>query len=278
MSRIPEADYKVTEAEVIASLARTASAPKVVDPNDYPAFVITNDDQNVESLERLLPSPSRIRQRVMIDDVTSFIDYLNTFKDEHSRVFVSLAEEQVVAVVDYHDRVKPRWGDHVAVLRLRKSIPWDAWTKIHNADLSQVRFAEFLEDNSGSIVKPKAAEVVEMARTFSAKTDVAFSSAVRLENGDVQLAFAEKTAASAGKRGNIEIPTQLELKVCPFEGSNEETVIVRMRYRINDGVLTFKLTIARREELERAVLDSIAAQVRKATNLPVHIGVVTPSK
>ena len=261
------------EAAVVAHLQRLAAAPSIV-PKADTAYVVIAGDERVHSLEHLLPAPSRIRQRVAIDDVQSFIDYLNTFKGEGSRVFVSLADAQLVAVVDYHNASQPRWGDHVVTLRLRKSIPWEAWTKIHNADLSQVRFAEFLEDNSGSIVKPKAAEVVEMARTFSAKTDVAFSSAVRLENGDIQLAFAEKTAAQAGKRGNIEIPTQLELNVCPFEGSNEETVIVRMRYRINDGVLTFKLTIARREELERAVLDSIAAQVRKETNLPVHIGVL----
>lgn len=71
---------------------------------------------SIESLEHLLPAPSRIKQKLTVLDAESFISYVNPrFSTQATAVFCNGPEGRTfTAVIDYHNPATPAWRDHVA--------------------------------------------------------------------------------------------------------------------------------------------------------------------
>jgi uncharacterized protein YfdQ (DUF2303 family) len=197
-------------------------------------------------------------------------------------VFADVDNLQVVAVFDpapaeeTDSGLQGGWRQHRAQLQLRKSDALMRWTALQGrtTPIGQVDFADFLEDNLVDIVEPDAARVLEVVSTLHATSRVTFKSGIRLTDGQRQLTWVESTTAAGGTSGNLEMPPTITLGLPVFEGSKvRDRITARMRYRINDGKLTFTVRLDRIDDvIANAFEDQVAAIAKKLETHPILRG------
>lgn len=227
---------------------------------DTPVAVLEMD-QRVDSLERWLPAPTRIRESITLTEVRSFIDYWQAFANDSSVIFADIENKRFRAVFDYHTPAAPAWGEHSATLLCRLSTEWKAWSEKNQKPFDQAGFAEFIEMNALDIVSPDSAEMVQIALTLQAKTNIEFKSGIRLQNGQVQLGYQETINGTAGENGQLQIPEKFELGIRVFQGGEKYKVEAFLRYRIRDGKLTFFYQLIRPERILEDAFELVKKQI-----------------
>jgi uncharacterized protein YfdQ (DUF2303 family) len=242
------------------------------------AYTVIPNDCQIVSLEKYQHSdyanqPHRKKGTVAVLDAKSFIEYWMLFSDEHSRAFADETASKVVGVLDYHGigENSPRWGQHRVALTLRDSEEWKRWTACNGKKLGQMEFAEFIEDNTPDITTPPAAEMLEVARTLHAKTDVDFSSAIRTSNGSVQLKYSEQVKGTYGS-GNVDIPEQFRIFIPIFVGTARVGVTARLRYRLNSGKLTFWYDLLRADVERREAFLKVLEDIQEGVTTKIING------
>lgn len=257
-----------------------APVPHQLDPADI--YVVAAPVVQTIDVEKYGDRPRRERGWYRLHDAESLVGYVQRHRidaaelggEGRPEIFADIDSVSIVAVLNPHDDCAgPGWHDWTASLTLRPTPEWNAWKQRSGQLLGQVTFAEHIEEHLDDIVEPAAADLLEIARTFEAKTNVAFRSAVTLESGARQLTYNEQIDARAGAEGSVVVPARFSLGVVPFDGSNAYRVEARLRYRIADGKLTIGYELVRPDLVERAAFDEAVAKVSADTGLTVHHGV-----
>lgn len=278
--------------DAIAALAQRAMASVYEEYDGVPVAQLPGMAMPV-SLEKFLAAPRRARAVVGIADVKSFANYVLRFAGAGTVIFGSADERGggFCAVLDYHQPQAARtapdtpplagWAEHRAELKLKVTPEWERWLSRAGKDLAQREFAEFLEDNAADIVVPESdvkapnsAVMLDVALTLQAKTDVQFSAAQRLQNGQTQLTYNEQITAVAGAEGKMQVPERFYLSLPPFVGAQRYLVGARLRYRVTGGKLTFKYELERPHKVVEAALADLRAEVEKLTGRVVIMGAV----
>lgn len=262
----------------IADLARQAG--QAINIGGVPYTVIPSNCK-IEDLSRFryndfAANPHRKKVAVGVLDAASFIEYYQQFSDENSRVFADETQGIVKAVLDYHgagSEGAPRWCQHTLTLKLRPSPEWTTWVghNGHACKMSQMDFAEFIEDNTPDIVEPNAATMLEMARTLQAKTDVDFSSAIRTSNGQIQCTYNEQVKGTYGT-GKVDIPEQFKIAIPVYVGGDRTPIIARLRYRLASGKLSIWYDLLRHKEVERTAFTKQIAAIKETLKVAVING------
>ena len=249
------------------------------------SYAVVPKGYELKSLEEFLPRPLRVREEVALQDADSFIVYVNDFKTTPaSRIFFNSPEETFVAVLDYHDGDVASWCSHLATFKPRRTEEFNTWVGSNRKGMSQVDFARFLEENLPDIAEPNSAEFLQMALTFEAKKSVEFSSGVRLANGTIQFQYDEVVRGTAQK-GTMEVPETFVLGIAIFDGrvpSDREgeppkkgpyyKLPVRLRWRLDQGKVTFWYEIVRLSRALEVALDGIKQRVANETGITVLAG------
>ena len=192
--------------------------------------------------------PKRKTGTVTVRNVTSFARYYAKHADVDSEVFADLDQGTVTAVLDAHraqeavgtgDADAARWQQHRLILGLQLTQPWKDWTACNKRWMGQEAFAEFLEEHArdidpgGSVT---SADLLESAQHFKANLKVAITSSRRLRDGQVQFEYTEhvESAGRSACKGLIEMPSEFDLAIKPYEDCDTAPVAVRLRYRITD--------------------------------------------
>jgi uncharacterized protein YfdQ (DUF2303 family) len=234
-------------------------------------------------LERYLPAPLRKRAYVTLIETASLIQYVNTHKTAGTHLFGEVSETggKILAVLDYHSADKAQWANHRAALELRPTPEWARWIKHSNSEKTQREFAEYLEENASDIVvpptdpkAPNSTQMLDVALTLQARTDVQFSSATRLSNGQTQLTYNEQIQAGAGADGRMTIPEVFYLSVAPFVGTPRYLVKARLKYRLGGGKLAFRYEIERPHKIVEDAFRDIRQTVETETGFKLHLGSV----
>jgi len=235
----------------IIEAAKATQGVEAVFSDDNTLIIAHSENQKLEifNLEKYGAAPARIRRSLKVAETLSFIDYWQKFSTDRSEIRADLEQRCFTAVIDAHAPDKPSWEEHTCKLVCRTSTEWDTWRGGDNTGMSQVKFAEFIETNAIDIVEPSAAEMKEISLTLQANKKVAFNSGVRLDNGQIQLGYHETIEGSAGVKGNLRVPEKFKLALRIFQGGDKYEVEAHLRYRINDGGLTFFYQIIRPERL-----------------------------
>ncbi|GAA0632504.1 hypothetical protein GCM10010174_61960 [Kutzneria viridogrisea] len=259
-----------TDAEAIANLGRRAAevTPYPLTPATSLAVTRTQYEENitVRNLEKYLPQPTRPRGSVTLTTPGDFVSYVNRLADvDTTTVWADEDRQRLTAVLNDHSgKDMAGWRDHTVTLSLRADDDWRRWMNNTGCLYTQHEFAELIEELSHTIVSPTGADLLEIVSTFRATRSSEFASGVRLDNGDVQLAYTTETTASAGRKGTIEVPSEFRLAVTPYAGIDARMVTARLRYRIEHGTLRIGYTIVRPEQMAHAVFGEIVDQVREA--------------
>jgi uncharacterized protein YfdQ (DUF2303 family) len=269
-------ETRLTDAEAIIETAQEAVDPKVIDRGDLISVVVAEGNQHVlVDTERFLDAPTRKRGVAELHTADSLSAYVEKHNGEGTlgaELYADLDTFSIVAVFNGHTADGAGWGDHRGVLTLRKTPEWKRWTEADNRLMSQVQFAELIEDGLGEIVEPPAAEVLEMAQHFEAAVKVNFKSSRLLDNGQRQITYEETIDAKAGQLGQIVIPRELVLGIAPFEGCVGYRVVARLRYRLNDGQLGIGIVLDHPEKVLESAFDDEVNKVEEPTGIRAYRG------
>ena len=225
--------------------------------------------ENVSPLEKPLP---RIVQSVTFHDRDSFVSYVNRYKSSATRLFAApgfldSGGAVVTAIIDYHEADTPAYGVHVATYRPRYSEQWKTWERAASAPMRQAEFAEFIEENRADVSAPEAAVLLDIIRTFKASRKIEFDSVVYQPNGDVKLAYEDKT-----QQGTSVLPEKMQLGIPVYFRGTRYAVPVFIRYKVGSGVVQFQLKLDRPDVIEDEAFSELTSDISDKTGIEVYLG------
>jgi uncharacterized protein YfdQ (DUF2303 family) len=263
-------------AEVIRDLALEVAAPSRLEPGNVYGWLSNGQVHKIDLTgDAYRELPERKKGTVTVRDVASFAHYFERHADADTEVFADLDDATFTAVLDAHKTDGARWQQHRLVLQLQQTLPWRTWLKMDRQMLTQQQFAEFLEDNCRDLAPDgpvSAADLLEVAQSFQAKTSVRFSKGTRLATGQTQLTYVEDVTASAGQRGEIVIPSEFALAIVPYEDCPPALVPARFRYRLASGDLRLGYFLADPARIAREAVAQIGEKVAHECTVMVMQG------
>lgn len=266
---------ELTDTQSLIDLAQAGAEPHGLEPNLYSVVVPAGGQQKLLDTQQFAPRPRRKTGTVKTHDANAFTTYVTKHGLTSTEIWADEENARVVAVINAHDvsddladEGDPGWGDHRALLSVRKSDAWNAWLAKDGKWMRQDEFAEHIEDRAIDIAKPTGADVLELAQSITATVGVSFESSKRLSNGERQLEYKETIDAKAGNRGRLEIPEIIELGLIPFQGAPAYKVKARFRYRINGGNLALSYALERPEDVLRTAFADVVTLI--AADLEGH--------
>jgi len=261
-----------SEADAIARIARQVADVKVasVPVDESSPFVIIPSSCQIEFLP--VPElPRRPRAKVVMSTANSFIDYLNTYKNNDARIYGS--DAGLTALLNDHagdgsGENTANWRDWRVELRLTESDEWGAWKSKDAERMDQQTFGEFLEEHLDDVIEPDSTALLEVVLNFETTRASAFKSARRLQSGDVNFAWVDETQGG----GSVCVPSLFKLSIPVYERGERLNMAARLRYRLSDGKLTLWYELVRPELVARKAFDSITADVTDKTGIKVWYG------
>lgn len=290
-----------TEADAIADLVTPTT---LVLPLTEQTVVIIPDGNGgaklVPSRELLKTYDTRPRRRIgtaRLDDLTSFAAHVNRNKGPSSALFASKAPTpSLLAVFDYNDAGPElpegnaaRFGHHRAAYHFPASDEWAAWSSKQLANLSQTAFAEFLEDRAVDVIEPKRASeatadlcasldlalasparIMELSKGLAVRVNSKVAAAVNLASGEGQFTYATEHQDEAG--ASLKIPKAFLISLPVFAEDAPYQVLVRMRYRVKEGHVTWTLAPHDLPRILAHAFTIAAKGAAEATGLPLFLG------
>lgn len=288
MAEIPNATIEHTLEPIptaVADIADLARRDAERTPKPYPirpesSYVLARlrNDERLETLdlESHLTTPIRPRGLVIAYDPADFIEYVLRLADPDMTTTWADADCGTVTAVinDHATHAIGGWRDHNVQLRLQADEDWQRWKALDGKLVAQADFADFIEDVAHTVVDPDAATMLEIATTMSGKRSVEWSQGLRLQTGDVQLRFEETSQASAGTKGNLEIPERITVQISPWRGVIVADLEARLRWRIMpDRRLAVGYKLLRADLFRDEVFAGLVGRIREELDgLPVYRG------
>lgn len=272
-----------SDAQAIVDVTLAAAEPAPLDDAQRYAVVIPSDGQlaivEPPDDEKLL-NPRRASGTSSVYDVDSLEVLWKKHAGSWSEAFASVKSHNVECIFNADAGAGELAGhrDHRARLVLEKTPAWIAWTGYDGQLLAQDVFAQFIEDRLPEVVEPSGAEMLEIATSIQALTNVDFKSAVVLNSSTRQFKYEETTVAKAGQTGELEIPATFTVALQPFEASAAYRIQARFRYRVQNGNLLIGYRLERPEDVIREAFTDVVTAVSEAIGQQVLLGEAPPSR
>lgn len=234
---------------------------------------------------KLRDHPRRTTGRISLTDSDSFIDYINRHKRTGSTGIYCLTDYQnskvsFTAVINDHiggDEVmdsQPHWRDHLASYEPLKSIEWQRWNKNDKEPMAQNSFAMFIEENLRDIATvegmPTGQQLLEMALSFEANQDMRFKSAIRLQNGGVQMSFVQDDDSQT--LAKMQMFDKIAIGIPVFWNGEAYRIDARLRYRVRDGKLHFWYELIRPDKVIEDATKVLINTIREKTEVFFYFG------
>lgn len=268
-----------TDAE---ALIHAGKKPEIIHIEGVP-HLLTPEGYTSTSLAALLPTPSRKRGTLIIDDVDSFIDVSKRYGSlANCNIYldVDYAKQRINAIAIFNDHSdgegEPGWRDHRATFTPRMSEEWNRWLENDRKPMEQHKLAAFFEENIGDVATgdglPSGSDILTFVSAMQETRKVKYGSAVNLQNGMVQIEFIEED--DKGTKGKLDVFRQFALGIRPFSNGEPYRVKAFLRYRIdrNNGQITFWFELQRPDSVLEDASKSMVEKIKSTTGLPVIFG------
>lgn len=264
-------------AEVVRDLAFASRDPSELEPGKIYGWLANGQVHKINLTgDEYLEYPRRKTGTVTVRNVASFAHYYKKHHTDRSEVFADLDNGTFTAVLDAHGEMTEDvdWQQHRLVLQLQQTLPWKTWLSRDRKMQGQQEFAEFLEDNARDVTGKRvtAADLLEVAQHFQAHTKVNFTSGTRLATGQTQLTYMEDVEAKAGQRGTVEIPSEFDLAILPYEDCKPKIMAARFRYRLANGELKLGYFLNDPARTAREACEEIAGKLAEQCGITVMQG------
>lgn len=253
------------KTEIQTALDATLAA-KLFDVNHVPHVVVPVGYQ-LHDFESMMPSPRRLKGKRDLCDVKSFIALYNEFKTDSSKLYGMVTPPRFVGVLNDASAGNPGWADHRVEYSCPLTIEWQTWIAKNKQPMSQVDFAQFIEDNLPDLVE--GAQMLEVSRSLEATKKVNFASGIRLSDGQNQFTYEEEIQGTAAK-GQMKVPETFGLGIPVFEGGDRYAVTARLRYRIDqNGRLVLWYDLERPHKILEDAVNGVWAEIAAGTETTI---------
>lgn len=222
--------------------------------------------------------------------LASFIDLTKRHADEHSVVFASVISDNpsLTAVLDYHKTTgEARFGKHRFTYDFPLSDEWKAWKGGDGKPVSQLEFAQWVEDHIAELASPydtertqfepliqtsfgNPNEIARIARGLQINVESKVSDIRTLQSGEAQIIFEETHKDGDGRP--LKVPGLFMLSIPLFVGGDAIRVPARLRYRKSGQSLSWSYHLYRWQDALRNALVLALEEVAKETASPVYEG------
>lgn len=223
-------------------------------------------------IETIQPTQDRKKGTTTLSNIDSFILFAQQQNyAENGYIYADPEALTLTAVFnDYRDLGMAGWRDFRAVYHAELSLEFSSWKRNDRKVMEQEDFAVFLEDNIADVVEPSGDALLAIALSLQAKTEASFSSARRLDNGQVQFSYTENIEARAGT-GAIDIPREFQIGLRMFKNGDGYKIKARLKYRLGSGKLKFWYELDRPENAIEAAFAEYIVKA-EASGYTVLIG------
>ena len=263
-------------------IERAAGAIHTPPIRDAKPFVILRNsvgDERIEILTERFITPPRQYGEVGLDDVDSFIRYVNMFSGSGRQIYAGVAPITFTAVLN--DFVPGSslgaFRDLRATFKPTHSKEWILWNSISGKSFeSSSAFAGFLQDNFYDVMDPPGGSLLEIALNLRMNESVQFSKSERLSDGNSQLTYNRSVEGSSVVGGaTVKIPEKLTLALPMWAGvgSSVHEVHARLNVRLmSEGKVKMTVELIRPHKIVEAAFDMMLARVEKETTISVLYG------
>jgi uncharacterized protein YfdQ (DUF2303 family) len=277
----------VADENLAATLAREMKQPQEIASNDGaarrrvalpPGWALKEYDDS-----KLLAAPLRKTARVRLRDADSFIDYVKRHGSLTNATVWCLAD-YAAGKVDFtaiindngDDPDKAAWRDHLAAYQPAFSEEWRRWVGKNKQPFTQAEFAAFIEENLKDIASPDGSNLpagsamLAMALQFESTQDMRFKSAIRLQNGGVNMSFVQDDNDQTLQQ--MAMFERFAVGIPVFWNGDAYQVDARLRYRQRDGKLTFWFELVRSDKVLEAAATTVITRIKAETGNPFFFG------
>lgn len=236
--------------------------------------------EQINNIE-LLPAPPRKKGGIILEDVNSFINYINRHKiDGQTTIYCTAdyvkSDISMLCVINDHagDANGQQWRDHVARYTPRFSEEWNRWTGNNLKTMSQLDMAMFIERNLQDVTAadgyPTGQQLLEMATSFQAVQDMRFKSAIRTQNGGINMSFIQDDDTQT--LSQMKMFEKIAIGIPVFWNGDAYQITARLRYRAREAKLTFEYELIRHDKILEDATKNIIEKVTNSTGVPFYFG------
>ena len=268
-------NFSSDQAALLAAGAALGQ-PRTHSTPDARPYALVPDGYTVLELPRA-HVPERPRAIVRLRDAASFVRYFNDHKTDYSRIFAGLDPALFLAVFDEFSAVTPGdagvwpqadWREFRAAFSVPPSREWLLWHAANRKPMSQVSFAEFLQDNLPDVVQPAGADLLELALNFEAAQSGTYVATQRLQDGSHNLQWRADNNAS----GTVKLPEHITLMIPVFENEAPSELQARLKYRVKEGNLSLWFVLVRPHKVLEAAFRSAWERIADGTGAVILLG------
>lgn len=203
--------------------------------------------------EALLQKPRRKKATVSLKDADSFIKYIKrhgslTACTIWGNVDYLNSKAQFQAVINDHGEKEDEqaWRDHIARFTPQFSPEYQRWMGKNGTVMSQVEFAEFLDNNQADIASPEGYP-----------------------------SSAEMTFVQDDDKGTVEqmkVFDKFAIGIPVYFGCDAYQINARLRYRHREGKVVFWYELIRPDLVMKAATDTIIEKIKSECGQPFFFG------
>ncbi|GER16730.1 DUF2303 family protein [Variovorax boronicumulans] len=235
-------------AQLVSNLTAAGIAPKQI--GDSYHVVVPQGFRHADltdMVEKAQLAPSRKHGTVVLSAVSSLLAYCADQAAQATGYIYADPDSRKIVAVFNDARLGTGWRDHRAVFEAELTPEAKRWLASNGKVMAQDEFATFIEDNQPDLQGEDATNLLTVATTMQAKSDINFSASKRLQDGQTQLVYNEVINASAGASGEFKIPKTFALGLRIFKNGVGYKLAARLKFRLHSGSVKFWYELERPE-------------------------------
>ena len=259
------------------TIVREARKPFILDSDN----IAVPTGYTLHDTEKFMEIPRRKIAKVSLTDLESFIGYIKChgslkFCTVYCAADYTAGQVSFKSIINDHggEPLSREWRDHIANYTPQFSEEWKRWSVKNTHPFGQVDFATFIEENLKDIASvpnsPTGAQMLEMALAFEANQDMRFKSAVRLQNGGVNMGFVQDDDAQT--LATMKVFERFSIGIPVFWNGDPYQIDARLRYRVHEGKLTFWYELIRKDKVLEDGTKSMIELIKKEAGFPFYFG------
>ncbi|QKY79986.1 hypothetical protein PQD13_gp74 [Gordonia phage Clawz] len=223
----------------------------------------------------MLREPLYIESERYVSDAASFLEEIKRkpLPDTNAATFWGVMDRGVITLI-YDDHTSEKAGNRSdrLTLNLQTDEDWRAWHNLSGKYMGQEQMGDYLEDLAHTIVSPSAAEMLEVVDSIRASSKGEFESKIERTSGSVKIGYSQDTTAKAGRKGQLEVPDAILLRLRPWEGHDTfYDVPAQFRFRVREAELGLAIKLKPTRQILRQAWSDLTDQVAQVTGESVRL-------
>jgi len=250
----------MNDAAAVQALRDAVTEPQHIEFDQDHGVIVAPEGYQVIDAKPFMPPPRRIQAAVKLDTIEAFALYALQFAPA-STVFANEAVLTWLAYLDYHKPGERNDCGHTATLALKYSFEGALWLGNHGKRMTHDEFVRFLEDRAKEISSLPTAQLYEIVRSLSIKSDASFSSEISLHDNAVRLSYEEQIRGAA-KPGAVDLPREFVVTLPLFDGMPDRGLLARLRFQVKDAKLLLWYEFADKDRHLKEAVEAVTAALK----------------